>query len=221
LSSIDFRKKAAHIPVAREGVPFIFAAVFVTFVASILGQVALAWLFVVVTLFIGHFFRDPQRIPSLGHQEVISPADGKVIAVERVETVRFVEKACLKISIFMSVFDVHVNRIPCTGVIQGNHYQKGRFLSANLARASRENEQNWLWIQADSGHHIVTTQVAGLIARRIVCWPTVGDQVERGERFGMIRFGSRMDVYVPENTEILISKGDHVYGGETILCRLR
>jgi len=207
--------------VAREGVPFIFAAIFVTFVAAILGQGALAWLFAVVTLFIGHFFRDPQRIPSGDHPAVLSPADGKVIAVERVETVRFVEKPCLKISIFMSVFDVHVNRIPCTGVIQGAHYQKGRFLAANLARASRKNEQNWLCIQADSGHHIVTTQVAGLIARRIVCWPTVGDQVARGERFGMIRFGSRMDVYVPENTEILVSKGDHVYGGETALCRLR
>jgi phosphatidylserine decarboxylase len=168
----------------------------------------------------GHFFRDPQRVTSGGEQDVMSPADGKVIAIEKVDSTRFVQRPCMKISIFMSVFDVHVNRIPQTGVVLGNHYQKGRFLSANLAKASRENEQNWLWIQTDSGHDIVMTQVAGLIARRIVCWPTLGERVICGERFGMIRFGSRMDIYVPEKSEVLVSKGDHVYGGETILCRL-
>jgi phosphatidylserine decarboxylase len=120
----------------------------------------------------------------------------------------------------MSVLDVHVNRIPIAGTIEGIHYSKGRFMAANLVQASEENEQNWLWIRSDSGVDIVFTQVAGLIARRIVCWPDIGDRVLRGERFGMIRFGSRMDVYVPENSEILVSKGNHVYAGETVLCRL-
>jgi len=221
LSTVDFRQKASHIPVAREGIPFICLAVFVTLVSAILGQAALAWLFVIVTLFVGHFFRDPHRVTPGGQSDVVSPADGKVIVIERVESTRFVQRPCLKVSIFMSVLDVHVNRVPHSGAVQGVHYMKGKFLAANLGKASRENEQNWLWMQTDSGHDIVMTQVAGLIARRIVCWPTLGDRVIRGERFGMIRFGSRMDVYLPENCEILISKGDHVYGGETVLCRLR
>ena len=114
----------------------------------------------------------------------------------------------MKISIFMSVLDVHVNRIPISGSIEGMHYRKGRFMAANLVQASEQNEQNWLWIRSDSGADIVITQVAGLIARRIVCWPEIGDRVVRGERFGMIRFGSRMDVYVPENSEILVSQGN-------------
>jgi phosphatidylserine decarboxylase len=221
LSTVDFRQKATHIPVAREGIPFIGMGIFVTLVSAILGQGALAWLFVVVTLFVAHFFRDPQRMTAAGHSDVVSPADGKVIGVERVSTPRFVQRPCMKISIFMSVFDVHVNRIPHTGAVQGIYYQKGKFLAANRSKASTENEQNWLWMQTDSGHDIVMTQVAGFIARRIVCWPSLGDRVIRGERFGMIRFGSRMDVYLPENSEILISKGDHVYGGETLLCRLK
>jgi phosphatidylserine decarboxylase len=126
----------------------------------------------------------------------------------------------MKISIFMSVFDVHVNRVPCTGVVQGIDYRKGRFLDVRKDRASAENEQNWLWIRTDSGVDVVLTQVAGLIARRIVCWPSVGDRVNRGERFGLIRFGSRLEVYVPEGSTLLVSRGDHVYGGETVLCRL-
>lgn len=216
----DFRNKSSHIPVAPEGIPYIFAAVFVTLITAILGQSILAWLFIIVTLFVAHFFRDPQRVASADIPEMLSPADGKVIAIKRVEGNRFFQKPCMKISVFMSVFDVHVNRIPFSGTIEGAYYQKGRFLAANHGKASLENEQNWLWIQTDTGHDVVMTQVAGLIARRIVCWPSVGDQVLRGERFGLIRFGSRMDVYIPENSSILVSKGQHVYAGETVLCRL-
>lgn len=216
----DFRNKASHIPVAREGIPYILVAVFVTFITAILGETILAWLFMIVALFIGHFFRDPQRVGSAEPQDMLSSADGKVIAIKRVEGNRFFQKPCIKISIFMSVFDVHVNRIPFSGTVEGVYYQKGRFLAANYAQASIENEQNWLWIQTDSGHDIVMTQVAGLIARRIVSWPSVGDRVLRGERFGLIRFGSRMDLYVPENSDILVSQGQHVYAGETVLCRL-
>jgi phosphatidylserine decarboxylase len=190
-------------------------------VTATLGQSILAWLFMILSLFIGHFFRDPERVTNVGPRDLTSPADGNVIAIKREEGNRFFQKPCMRISIFMSVFDVHVNRIPFSGTIEGAYYQKGRFLAANFAQASIENEQNWLWIQTDSGHDIAITQVAGLIARRIVCWPTVGDRVLRGERFGMIRFGSRMDVYVPENSDILVTRGQHVYGGETVLCRLK
>lgn len=194
---------------------------FVTLVAAILGWAFLACLLAAVTLLVGHFFRDPERVAMAGDREVISPADGKVILIDRVESAQFIQGPCLKLSIFMSVFDVHVNRIPISGTVRGVHYRKGRFLAANRAGASRENEQNWLWIQTEEETDIVLTQVAGLIARRIVCWPGTGDKVARGERFGMIRFGSRMDLYLPEDSEILVSLGQHVYGGETALCRLR
>jgi phosphatidylserine decarboxylase len=217
----DFREKSKHIPIANEGLPYVLCAAFVTFITAVLGWPALTVVFLILTLFTGHFFRDPQRVTAAGPDEVTSPADGRIISIQKVEETRFLDKSVLKISIFMSVFDVHVNRIPFSGTIRGTAYQPGRFLPADRARASRENEQNWIWIQTVTGADIVMTQVAGLIARRIVCWPTTGDLVIRGERFGMIRFGSRMDVYVPENSDVLVAPGDHVHGGETVLCRLK
>ncbi len=216
----DFRTKQNHIPIAREGIPYILMAMFVTLVAAILGHAFLTWPFLIATLLVGHFFRDPERILTADASHLVSPADGKVIAIEPVDSLRFVEGGRVKISIFMSVFNVHVNRIPYSGVVKGLHYQKGRFLNAGLSRASRENEQNWVWIRAQSGQDVVISQVAGLIARRIVCWPRPGDEVVRGERFGLIRFGSRLDVYVPSDAEVLVSKGDKVFAGESSLCRL-
>lgn len=220
MSHKDFRSGQSHIPIAREGIPFIVMAMFVTIVAALLGWAFLTWVLVAVTLLVGHFFRDPERMLTVGPEFVISPADGKIIAVEKVDSVRFLEGPRVKISIFMTIFDVHVNRVPVSGVVRGLHYQKGRFLSANKGRASLENEQGWLWVRSDSGVDVVLTQVAGLLARRIVCWPAVGDSVNRGERFGMIRFGSRLDVYVPFHSELSVSKGDRVHAGETPLCRL-
>lgn len=219
MSSRDFRKKQAHIPIANEGIPFILAAMFATLITAVLGWAAVSILLLALTLVVGHFFRDPERVSSAGENDILSPADGRVIEVEKVRSVRFLEKPAVKISVFMSIFDVHVNRAPISGTIEGLYYRKGRFMAANLAQASRENEQNWLWIRSDSGADVIITQVAGLIARRIVCWPEIGDRVVQGERFGMIRFGSRMDIYVPENSEILVSPGMHVYAGETVLCR--
>jgi phosphatidylserine decarboxylase len=220
LSVRDFRKKQAHIPVANEGIPFIAAAIFATLVTAVLGWSAVAVILLALTLLIGHFFRDPERVSVAGENDILSPADGRIIEIKKVPSARFTGKPATKVSIFMSVFDVHVNRIPVSGTIEGLYYRKGRFMAANLAQASAENEQNWVWIKSDSSADIIITQVAGLIARRIVCWPEIGDQVIRAERFGMIRFGSRMDVYVPENSEILVSPGTHVYAGETVLCRM-
>ena len=220
MNTRGFHQKAFHIPFAREGIPYVAAAAFVTLIAAILGQSLLTWPFLIVTLFVGYFFRDPERVIPAGGSDVVAPADGKIIGVERVTETPFGRRPCLKISIFLTIFDVHVNRIPCSGVVQEVAYRKGRFFAANLARASGENEQSCLWIQTDSGDDIVVTQVAGLIARRIVCWPAAGDRVVRGERFGMIRFGSRSDLFLPENAEVLVSKGQQVYGGETVLCRL-
>ncbi|MGC8493220.1 MAG: phosphatidylserine decarboxylase family protein [Syntrophobacteraceae bacterium] len=216
----DFREKRQHIPIAREGLPFILAAMFSTLIAAVLGWAVVSILFLALTFLIGHFFRDPERVYSAGENEIVSPADGHIISVKKVPSVRFLDKPALKISIFMSILDVHVNRVPISGSLEGLHYRKGRFLAANHAQASEENEQNWLWIKSNAGLDVVITQVAGLIARRIVCWPKIGDRLVQAERFGMIRFGSRMDVYVPENSEVLVFQGNHVYAGETVLCRL-
>lgn len=221
MSTTDFRARARHIPVAREGIPYILAAAFATLILAVLGVASLALVALVLTLFVWHFFRDPERMIVALPEEVLSPADGKVIVVEKVDGTRFLQTPCIKISIFMSVLNVHVNRIPCSGVIQGGAYQKGAFHAANLTQASIENEQSWIWVQTDSGQDVVMSQVAGLIARRIICWPRQGDRVEQGERFGMIRFGSRMDVYVPVSAEIRVAVGDRAYGGETVLCRLK
>lgn len=221
MSSGDFRQKSRHIPFAREGIPYVMAPAFVALITAILGHAFPAWLFLLITLFIGHFFRDPERVAPTSDDAVVAPADGKVVAIEKVPEGRFLKQPCLRISIFLSVFDVHVNRIPYSGVIRGAYYQKGKYLAANLARAGRENEQSWLWIKTDGEQDIVVSQIAGLIARRIVCWPTMGDRVLRAERFGMIRFGSRTDLYVPVDSELLVTKGERVFGGETVLCRLR
>lgn len=188
---------------------------------AVLGITGVTVLLLVATLFIWHFFRDPERMVCALPEDVLSPADGKVIVVEKVEGTRFLQTPCIKISIFMSVLNVHVNRIPCSGVIQGIGYQKGSFHAANLSKASIENEQGWIWVRTDSGQDVVLTQIAGLIARRIISWPRQGDRVEQGERYGMIRFGSRVDVYAPVSAEIRVAVGDRAYGGETVLCRLR
>lgn len=220
MDSQDFRNKSQHIPFAREGLPYVLAAAFGTLIMAILAHTGLAWLLLAVTLLIGHFFRDPERVVSAGETDVVAPADGKVVAIEQVAESPFFQRPCTKISIFLSVFDVHINRIPYVGVVQGLQYHKGRFLAANQSKASTENERSCLWIRTDSEDDIVVVQVAGLIARRIVCWPAVGDRVFRGERFGMIRFGSRTDLYVPETSKMLIAAGDRVCGGETVICRL-
>ncbi len=171
MSARDFRKKQAHVPIAREGIPYILAAMFATLITAVLGWAIVTLLLLALTLLTGHFFRDPERVSNAGESDIVSPADGRVIAVKSVRSVRFTDKPAMKISIFMSVLDVHVNRLPISGTIEGIHYRKGRFMAANLVQASDENEQNWVWIRSDSGADIVITQVAGLIARRIVCWP--------------------------------------------------
>lgn len=217
---LDFREKRSHIPFAREGIPYALGAAFVTLITAILGHCFLTWGLLVVTMLVGHFFRDPERIVTAGAAEVVSPADGTVIAAELCEEPRFTRNTCWKISIFMTIFNVHVNRIPLTGTIRSVHYQEGKFFAANRLHASRSNEQNWLWLQTDAGQDIIVTQVAGWIARRIVCWPMAGDRVLCGERFGLIRFGSRVDLYVPASSRLHVKKGDRVIAGGSILCQL-
>ncbi|MDL2321891.1 phosphatidylserine decarboxylase family protein [Desulfosarcina sp. OttesenSCG-928-B08] len=204
-------------PVARAGYPFIFSAAFVTLVVALLGLVSLSLLGLLVTGFICWFFRDPDRLVPTGEGLVVSPADGKIIKVEPVSETPFFPGPCTRISIFMSVFNVHVNRIPHEGVIRNVDYHPGKFFSANLDKASVDNERNALLLEAPNGNAVGFVQIAGLIARRIICRVQPGDSLDRGQRFGMICFGSRLDVYLPEHTEIKIKKGDIVQAGTTVL----
>jgi phosphatidylserine decarboxylase len=172
-----------------------------------------------LTLFVISFFRNPERTPPGDDRTVIAPADGTVIVVERVTETPLGSEA-LKISIFMSVFNVHVNRAPLGGTVVDIAYVPGRFLDARDGRASSENERNAVVLETAAGVRIAFVQIAGLIARRIICYPRVGDLLVRGARYGLIRFGSRVDVYLPVDVEPLVKLGDTTTAGETVLGRL-
>jgi len=165
-----------------------------------------------------NFFRDPERVIPQVSNAVLSPADGRIIFAGPTFEERFLSKETLKISIFMSIFNVHVNRIPYPGEVESIHYHGGTFFAASLDRASQENEHNAVVLRTAEGEKIVFVQIAGLIARRIDCWLQPGERVKQGERFGMIRFGSRLDVFVPTNSHLAVSKGQRVKAGESILC---
>jgi phosphatidylserine decarboxylase len=213
----SFRILHLRIPVVREGLVFIFPLLSISAFLWILGISAWAWFFSLLTVFVISFFRDPERTIPVGDKAILSPADGKIIRIESCTEERFLKGPALKVSIFMSVFNVHVNRIPLSGRIAEVAYRPGKFVSANLDKASAANEQNALLLEAAGGTKLLFVQIAGLIARRIVCWVRKGDPVERGRRFGMIRFGSRMDVYLPPNVQIQARLGQKAYGGQTIL----
>lgn len=203
--------------VVRERLPFLIGVTVLTAAVALLN---IAWLTVVVgalALQTFWFFRDPDRIIPAGEGLIVSPADGKIIAVSEVKEERFLKDRAIKVSIFLNLFDVHVNRIPCSGRIRGIVYQPGKFLAANKDLASTENEQNAILLETPSGVKIVFVQVAGLVARRIVCWTKEGDEVERGARFGMIRFGSRTDLFLPLGTEIKVTPGQKVKGGASVI----
>ncbi|MEN6623353.1 MAG: phosphatidylserine decarboxylase family protein [Smithella sp.] len=203
--------------IAREGYPFIILFLIITIFIAFLG---ISWLFVFSTfilLFTVWFFRNPERNFREEEKVVISPADGKVIKVENVEMNGDITGKFKKISIFMNVFNVHVNRVPYSGKIEAIKYHQGKFVSANLDKASSDNERNAILIHTDDNCSIWVVQIAGLIARRIVCWVKVGEMVEKGERFGLIRFGSRVDIYLPESSRTVVQIGQKVKSGETYL----
>jgi len=213
-------------PFAREGYPFIAA-----FAGLTLLLVLAAWklcslvlavpavLCCVLTLFVLYFFRNPERTPPGDERAVAAPADGVVIVAECVPDTPLGTPA-LKISIFMSVFNVHVNRVPFDGKVVDSFYHKGKFFDARDGRASFENERNGLVLETGGGVRLAFVQIAGLIARRIVCYARTGDTLKRGERYGLIRFGSRVDVYLPVDVKPLVKLGDVTVAGETVLGRL-
>jgi phosphatidylserine decarboxylase len=204
-------------PVAKAGYPFIFASAFATAVFALLGVASLAVLGLLVTGFICYFFRDPDRLVPTGEGIIVSPADGKVIKVETVDQTAYFKGPCTRISVFMSVFNVHVNRVPHEGTIRQVTYYPGKFFSANLDKASKDNEHNALLLESPAGKPVGFVQIAGLVARRIICAVQPGDLMKRGQRFGMICFGSRLDIYLPPETGIQVAVGDKVQAGSSIL----
>lgn len=203
--------------IAREGYPFIIFFLAVTVFIAFLGIGWLLFLSALITFFTIWFFRNPERHFLEEDRVVISPADGKVIKVEDIEMNGEMAGKFKKISIFMNIFNVHVNRMPYNGKIAAINYHEGKFVSANLDKASSDNERNAIQIRTDDGLVIWTVQIAGLIARRIVCWVKAGDTLKKGERFGLIRFGSRVDVYLPEDSRMTVKIGEKVKAGETVL----
>jgi phosphatidylserine decarboxylase len=208
-------------PIARPGYPLIFAAAFVTAVMALLELTLPALLGLVVTLFIAYFFRDPDRAIPNEAGCVVSPADGKVLKTEVISDTPYFKGPCLKVSIFMSVFNVHVNRIPFEGRITDIEYHPGKFIAANRDKSSLDNERNALFLEAANGAAMTVVQIAGLVARRIICSVDVGQEVKRGQRFGMICFGSRLDVYLPPETTPAVTVGQVVSAGSTVLAKLK
>ena len=181
---------------------------------------ALAGLFTVFALWVAFFFRDPERSGERGRQLVIAPADGKIVMVSDVDEPAFLHGRATRVSIFMSVFNVHVNRYPVDGVVRYIHYNKGKFLNAATEKSSLENEQMSVGIETGA-HRILVRQIAGLVARRIVNYSREGEQVTQGERMGIIRFGSRVDVFLPVATSVRAKVGDLTTAGATVIAELR
>jgi phosphatidylserine decarboxylase len=204
-------------PVAKAGYPPIFGAAFVTLIFALLGMTYLTLFGLVITFCFCGFFRDPDRVIPNQPDGIVSPADGKVISVGPADGTSFYEGSCQKISIFMSVFNVHVNRIPFDAKVKKVGYSPGKFFAANLNKASLQNEHNAVFLETADDKIMCVVQVAGLIARRIICKVQSGDDVCKGQRFGMICFGSRLDVYLSDDVEIKVTVGDKVKAGASII----
>ena len=206
-----------QLPIAKEGLPFLIPMVLLTVFLGILGWKVWMSLGILLSLFIAYFFRNPKRkIPNL-QNIILSPADGRVIHVGECEEDRFLKEKALKVSIFMSLFDVHLNRAPVSGKVLGRSYFPGRFLVASAEKSSLLNEQNAVIVETEDRFKILLIQIAGFVARRIVCYAKTGDLLRRGEIFGLIRFGSRVDLYLPPEVKPIVRVGQHVKGGESII----
>jgi phosphatidylserine decarboxylase len=214
--------KNQHQPVAVEGYPFIGLFAFVSLFCAAVGWHCLATLGLGLTAFTVYFFRNPERYSPENDHAIVAPADGKIIFVGKVPEDRyFGGQEVTKISIFMNVFNVHVNRVPVNSKVIDQFYNRGRFFNASLDKASFENEQSGMLLETESGVKFLSVQIAGLIARRIISYPETGDFLERGRRYGLIRFGSRVDLYVPEGVEVSAKLGDKTVAGETVLGYLQ
>ena len=208
-----------HPIIAREGWPFIAATLAVAASVTLAAGWVWAIFFWLIALFVLQFFRDPPRPVPSDSRAVVAPADGRVVAVERTAD-PYLKREALKISVFMNVFNVHSNRSPVDGEVREAWYHAGGFFNAALPKASLENERNALWIRTVQGADVTCVQVAGLVARRILCYVKSGDRLVRGQRYGFIRFGSRVDVYLPLSAVPKAAVGDKVYAAATVLAEL-
>ncbi len=217
-----------RIPITRYGLREILLSIFILsllfllslfFLPPVLSKVVNTTLLTAIA-FVLYFFRDPERLILKDERELLAPADGKVVEIAMVEEREFLHKEATKISIFMSLFDVHVNRMPCSGRVEYLRHLNGRFLDARRKEASLENECNFIGLVMDGGRRILMKQVAGIIARRIVCPLSTGDYLEQGARFGMIKFGSRVEVFIPKDIpcRVLVKEGQKVRAGLTVLA---
>jgi phosphatidylserine decarboxylase len=182
--------------------------------------VFLTFLFLFLNLFSVYFFRNPERVIPVGENLLIAPADGKIIFIGDVLEERYFKEQVTRVSIFMSVFNVHVNRVPCDGKVIDMYYNKGGFVNASYDKASESNEQSGILLEREDSTKILFVQIAGLIARRIVTYPVIGDLLQRGTRYGLIRFGSRVDIYFPKTTDVTVTLGERTVAGETVLGTL-
>ena len=211
---------------AREGIPFILIALAIAAAGYTMALMRRSWplwllafVLTLLVLWVAYFFRDPERTGERGDSLVISPADGRVIDIREVDEPAFLQGRAIRISVFMSVFNVHVNRYPVSGTVQYVHYNPGKFFNAAAEKASLDNEQMSVGVQT-AKHRVLFRQIAGLVARRIVTYSRVGDDAEQGERMGLIRFGSRVDVFVPVGSTIRVQLGQRPVAGTTILAEL-
>jgi phosphatidylserine decarboxylase len=205
--------------IAAEGLPLILSALVISAATFVLG---LTWAAVVgagLTAFLLWFFRDPERNPPFGTDLVVAPADGRVVSIVKTENAPLLEGPRVRVSIFMSPLDVHVNRMPIAAVVEDRRHTSGKFLAAYQDDAAEHNEQNAMRIADPEGRKLGVVQVAGFLARRIVCKARTGDTYKKGERFGLIMFGSRTDLYLPADAEIELVEGQKVKGGETVIGR--
>lgn len=204
-------------PIAKEGLPFLIPVALLAIILGTMGWKIWMSLGILLSLFIAYFFRNPRReIPNL-QSIILSPADGRVIHVGECEEDRFLKEKVLKVSIFMSVFDVHLNRAPVSGKVLERNYLPGRFLVASVEKSSLLNEQNAVILETEDRLKILLVQIAGFVARRIVCYARTGDLLRKGEIFGLIRFGSRVDLYLPTEVKPIVRVGQHVKGGESVI----
>ena len=209
--------RARGWPVAREGLPFLAVTAVPWVGAMMLGWGAPGAVLGVAALFTAWFFRNPLRRVPDGPNLIVSPGDGRVLAVVEEDEPRFLKQRAIRVSIFLSPLDVHINRTPCAGKVAAVGHFPGKFLVASRPGATLENEQTAVLIETDTGQRVLCVQVAGYVARRIVCWLAEGERVARGERYGLIRFGSRMDLYLPIGTKVDVAAGDQVRGGESVI----
>ncbi len=218
--SITTSIRNALVPIHPEGYKFIAIFLVASIILGLLWE-PLLWIGLLLTAWCTWFFRDPPRVTPVNDDFVIAPADGRISHVTKVvppTELGLGDKPVQRVSIFMNVFNCHINRAPVKGRIETIRYSKGEFLNAELDKASSDNERNSMLIETANGT-IAVVQIAGLVARRILCWAKEGDQISTGERFGLIRFGSRLDVYVPDTATVTVAVGQTAIGGETIIAR--